>query len=54
VGAGVATICWAVSAGTLAAVCGVADGLLVIALAYVYRDDYGRGEWLYVYQWRWT
>jgi RHS repeat-associated protein len=54
VGAGAATICWAVSGGILTPVCGVAAGLLGIALGYVYRDDYGKGEYLDVYQARWT
>ena len=33
---------------------GVADGLLAIALGYVYGDDYGHGEYLDVYQFRFT
>jgi RHS repeat-associated protein len=50
IGVFAATICWAL----VGPVCGVLDAFIGLVLADVYRSDYGHGEYLNIYEWRWT
>ena len=48
--AGWATICWALSGGTLAGACGALDGIDALIYAWVDENDKGDGETLTVYE----